>query len=142
MFARNAGIRAAFIPSSVCQCATSTTRSAFVHRFEGRSVTRVKRRNMATSSKIHLTGNEDVAFALKGLSSQSADTASELLQENHEKHHIFFNQSGFHVSICSAALFPAFTSRCMKSSKLTTSTESHSPPSPHHLRAERLARRT
>jgi hypothetical protein len=28
---------------------------------------------------------------------EMAVKASELLQENHERHHVFFNKSGFHV---------------------------------------------
>lgn len=52
---------------------------------------------MATASKIKLDPSFRPAFAVKDLKQEAADKASELLQENHEKHHIFFNQEGFHV---------------------------------------------
>ncbi|KAF2198855.1 hypothetical protein GQ43DRAFT_442976 [Delitschia confertaspora ATCC 74209] len=54
---------------------------------------------MATPSKIQLTADQDMGFGLKGISEESARTASQLLQENHERHHIFFNESGFHDHI-------------------------------------------
>jgi UDP-N-acetyl-D-mannosaminuronic acid transferase (WecB/TagA/CpsF family) len=54
---------------------------------------------MATASQIHLEASQKPAFYVEGLTEESARKASELLQENHDKHHIFFNQSGFHVSL-------------------------------------------
>lgn len=54
-------------------------------------------RTMATSSKIHLSPSQQPVFYLPGISSETADLTSELLQENHEKHHVFFNYAGFHV---------------------------------------------
>ncbi|KAF2649155.1 hypothetical protein K491DRAFT_698346 [Lophiostoma macrostomum CBS 122681] len=54
---------------------------------------------MATSSKIHLSASQRPEYYVAGLSQESADAASELLQENHEKHHIFFNRDGFHNHI-------------------------------------------
>lgn len=53
---------------------------------------------MATGSKVHLGASQQPQFYVKGLSAESAEKTSQLLQVNHEKHHIFFNQSGFHVS--------------------------------------------
>jgi hypothetical protein len=53
---------------------------------------------MATGSKVHLTASQQPEFYVKELTAESADKTSQLLQVNHEKHHIFFNQSGFHVS--------------------------------------------
>lgn len=55
-------------------------------------------RTMATSSKIHLSPDQKPTFYVPGITAETADSASELLQENHEKHHIFFNYAGFHVS--------------------------------------------
>jgi UDP-N-acetyl-D-mannosaminuronic acid transferase (WecB/TagA/CpsF family) len=52
---------------------------------------------MATASKVHLEASQKPEFYVEGLTEESAKKASELLQENHDKHHIFFNQSGFHV---------------------------------------------
>lgn len=54
---------------------------------------------MATGSKVHLDLAESPEFFVPGISKESAQKASELLQENHDKHHIFFNQSGFHNHI-------------------------------------------
>src|SRR3954470_23974897 len=57
-------------------------------------------RTMATSSKVKLSiAEHPLAFFLPGITVESANKASELLQENHEKHHIFFNKSGFHNHI-------------------------------------------
>ena len=52
---------------------------------------------MATASKIQLSASQPTAFSLQGRTDESAKKASELLQENHEKYHIFFNKEGFHV---------------------------------------------
>lgn len=59
---------------------------------------RVLIRGMATASSVKLDGGLRPEFSMGELSEESARVASELLQENHEKHHIFFNQGGFHVS--------------------------------------------
>lgn len=55
--------------------------------------------NMATPTKIHLTLNSTGIVKNQPPTEESAAKASELLQENHEKHHIFFNQEGFHNHI-------------------------------------------
>ncbi|GAB7349611.1 hypothetical protein MBLNU459_g0296t1 [Dothideomycetes sp. NU459] len=54
---------------------------------------------MATGSQVQLTLGEWPSFYLPGLAQEQATKTSALLQENHEKHHIFFNQSGFHNHI-------------------------------------------
>ncbi|KAJ9626409.1 hypothetical protein H2203_004041 [Taxawa tesnikishii (nom. ined.)] len=54
---------------------------------------------MATPSKVHLDVSESPEYHRPGITQESAKKASELLQENHEIHHIFFNQSGFHNHI-------------------------------------------
>lgn len=61
---------------------TSTTRSTYT---------------MATSSKVHLSPSQQPVFYVPGISAEAAEMTSELLQRNHEKHHIFFNYAGFHV---------------------------------------------
>jgi hypothetical protein len=53
-------------------------------------------RNMATPSKILLSTIEAPEYWTKPDPS-SAQKASELIQKNHDTHHIFFNDSGFHV---------------------------------------------
>ncbi|KAF2467859.1 uncharacterized protein BDR25DRAFT_291277 [Lindgomyces ingoldianus] len=55
----------------------------------------------ATASKIHLVPEllNKATFSVPGVSKESAETTNRLLQENHEKYHIFFNQSGFHNHI-------------------------------------------
>jgi hypothetical protein len=54
---------------------------------------------MATPSKIHLDISHQPTFSLPSINEAAAKKASELLQENHEKHHIFFNKAGFHVGL-------------------------------------------
>ncbi|CZS97033.1 related to HypA-like protein [Rhynchosporium agropyri] len=54
---------------------------------------------MASPSEIHLTAEDTGIFKIKDQDSTTAAKVSELLQENHEKHHIFFNHDGFHNHI-------------------------------------------
>lgn len=56
-------------------------------------------RTMASASKVQLSLGEWPEYYLKNITQDSATKASELLQENHEQHHIFFNNSGFHNHI-------------------------------------------
>lgn len=51
---------------------------------------------MATSSNVQLSLSDYGVFHTSGITKESAAKASEVLQDNHEHHHIFFNQSGFH----------------------------------------------
>ncbi|KAF4630723.1 hypothetical protein G7Y89_g7417 [Cudoniella acicularis] len=54
---------------------------------------------MATPSKVHLTVNDT---GIVKFTTQNEDTAvktSKLLQENHDKHHIFYTRDGFHNHI-------------------------------------------
>jgi hypothetical protein len=52
---------------------------------------------MATSSHIELSPQFRPENGVAKLTDDAAKKASELLQENHEKFHIFFNTDGFHV---------------------------------------------
>jgi UDP-N-acetyl-D-mannosaminuronic acid transferase (WecB/TagA/CpsF family) len=52
---------------------------------------------MATPNKIQLDIKHRPAFALAGLTEENARKASEMMQKNHDEHHIFFNKDGFHV---------------------------------------------
>jgi hypothetical protein len=54
---------------------------------------------MATPSKIQLSPSEKPEFWTSGMNDKSAAKASSLLQENHENHHVFFNDEGFHNHI-------------------------------------------
>jgi hypothetical protein len=54
---------------------------------------------MATPTKIRLDVSHQPTFCLPSMNEAAAKKASDLLQENHEKHHIFFNKSGFHVGL-------------------------------------------
>ncbi|KAL8923063.1 MAG: hypothetical protein Q9172_003309 [Xanthocarpia lactea] len=54
---------------------------------------------MATASKIQLSLDHCGEFHVPNIIAESAVTGSEVLQENHETHHIFFNESGFHNHI-------------------------------------------
>lgn len=53
---------------------------------------------MATSTKIALTGTEELSYAVTPLRKDSALKASLLLNENHKKHDIYMNDLGHHVS--------------------------------------------
>ncbi|TKA63034.1 hypothetical protein B0A49_09507 [Cryomyces minteri] len=54
---------------------------------------------MATPSKVELSLGERLEFYVPGITAESAEKTSELLQENHEKHHIFYNHDRFHNHI-------------------------------------------
>jgi hypothetical protein len=99
MFARFVHIKAAFNPSSLRS--TPARLSSIPTSIQGFKITSTKlyNRTMATSSKIHLTASQTPEFYVKGITDEAAKTTSELLQINHEKHHIFFNRSGFHNHI-------------------------------------------
>lgn len=51
---------------------------------------------MATAKKIVLSPTNDTGVWGTGVTEDSARTASEVLQEDLEKHHVFFNNMGFH----------------------------------------------
>ena len=57
-------------------------------------------RHMATASIVKLEAGQKPEFYVEGIGEESAEKASELLQKNHESHHIFFNRDGFHVCPC------------------------------------------
>jgi hypothetical protein len=63
---------------------------------------------MATATKIHLTPSEAGIFHAPGITVESAAKASEVLQENHDKFHIYYNDEGFHVT----TLIPQLTPNC------------------------------
>jgi hypothetical protein len=86
---------------------------------------------MATSSTVKLVTSEPPSFYKSPLSQEFANKTSQLLQENHEKHHIFFNDDGFHVC------FPSVNSEYRLHERLTLMTEPHRPSPPHHLRSRR-----
>ncbi|KAK4499969.1 hypothetical protein PRZ48_008155 [Zasmidium cellare] len=75
----------------------------FSHRVLRNIVTSTAKRNisrrMATASRIQLRSDQKPEYYRQGITSESTRTASELLQVNHERHHIFFNTSGFHNHI-------------------------------------------
>lgn len=50
---------------------------------------------MATAKKVHLTTSDTGVYSTK-LREDAARTASELLQDDMEKHHVFFNDMHFH----------------------------------------------
>lgn len=49
-----------------------------------------------SASQIKLSLDNPGVFHLPSVNGEAAAKASEVLQENHDSHHIFFNQSGFH----------------------------------------------
>jgi hypothetical protein len=70
----------------------------------------VGKRTMATANTIKLEPGQKAVFRREGITGEMVVKASELLQENHERHHVFFNRSGFHVRIfyCLNQHWPAF----------------------------------
>jgi hypothetical protein len=52
-------------------------------------------RNMATATRVKVTASDTGVFST-GVRADSAEAASEVLQENLEKDHIYFNLEGFH----------------------------------------------
>ncbi|KAI9784895.1 MAG: hypothetical protein M1816_000590 [Peltula sp. TS41687] len=54
---------------------------------------------MATASKVSLSLTDRGVFHCPGIIPESAKKASELLQENHDRTHIFFNEEGLHNHI-------------------------------------------
>jgi hypothetical protein len=78
---------------------------------------------MAVASKV-LVSTENVGiYHRPGITAESAEKVTELLQKNHDEHHIFFNLDGFHVH--DAAIY-----RCKE---LTQALESRGTPSPFSL---------
>lgn len=51
---------------------------------------------MATAKKIFLSSMTDTGVWSTGITDDSARMASEVLQEDLEKHHVYFNNMGFH----------------------------------------------
>lgn len=60
---------------------------------------RTRRRTMATATHIELTPATAGVYHAPDISTQSAQIGSQLLQENHEKWHMYFNRDGFHNHI-------------------------------------------
>ncbi|CEN60860.1 hypothetical protein ASPCAL07532 [Aspergillus calidoustus] len=72
------------------------------HRFSTATATSIKAfgtLNMAAARKVHLSPLTDSGIWSMGVTEGSAKTASEVLQEDLEKHHVFFNNMGFHNHI-------------------------------------------
>jgi hypothetical protein len=80
---------------------------------------------MATPYKIELDVKHKAAWQVPGLTEESAKKTSELLQRNHEDHHIFFNKEGFHVRPFSPTL-----STIAEHENRTTSSTTSSLPTP------------
>ena len=74
---------------------------------------------MASSTKILVTPSVGPEFAVPKLRGDSAERASKVLQENHDKHHITFNDAGFHsmLLLLQSAVQPAI--RLLRKSTLT-----------------------
>lgn len=80
--------------------ATLTARNSFgsiTAKQISRTFTSTHLLRMATSSRVKLDPSHRPVFAVPKLSQELADKVSGLLQTNHEEHHVFFNQEGFHV---------------------------------------------
>lgn len=53
-------------------------------------------RNMATATQIHLSTTNTGVYHVPNIKKSSAERASQVLQENHDRNHIHFNDDGFH----------------------------------------------
>ena len=69
------------------------THSRKTHSIPNRAYNRCA---MATAARIKLSLSTPGVFHVPNIAEESAAKASEVLQENHENHHIFFNKAGFH----------------------------------------------
>ncbi|CAF9922569.1 hypothetical protein IMSHALPRED_005705 [Imshaugia aleurites] len=61
----------------------------------------------ASASQVKLSSNHCGVFHVPSVTEESAAKASQVLQENHEKHHIFLNESGFHSTSATCTSSPA-----------------------------------
>ena len=61
----------------------------------------------ASASQVKLSSNHCGVFHVPSVTEESAAKASQVLQENHEKHHIFLNESGFHSTSAMCTSSPA-----------------------------------
>lgn len=77
-------------------------------------------RTMATGSRVQFDASQKPQYYVKGLTAESAEKTSQLLQVNHEKHHIFFNQSGFHVRLSSNSEEGLVTNRRLRTTSHIT----------------------
>ncbi|KAF9369496.1 hypothetical protein CPC16_004467 [Podila verticillata] len=61
-------------------------------------------RNSAKNIFLAQIPSKSISLALPGITKQARDTLAELLEENHYKHHCFFNSKGFHNHLTHAIL--------------------------------------
>ncbi|KAG0014616.1 hypothetical protein BGZ82_001711, partial [Podila clonocystis] len=61
-------------------------------------------RNSAKNLFVPQIPSKSISLALPGITKQARDTLAELLEENHHKHHCFFNAKGFHNHLTHAIL--------------------------------------
>jgi sulfur relay (sulfurtransferase) complex TusBCD TusD component (DsrE family) len=78
--------------SALARC---STRPSYINL----SVNICRKSTMATASHVKLTPSTAGIYHTPDITSQSAKVANELLQENHDKYHIFVNTDGFHNHI-------------------------------------------
>ena len=96
-------------PSSSSSSSFSSSRPAQVYiRYKDYRTQSVRHHTTmsASASQVKLSLDHSGVYHLPGLTQQSAAKASQLLQENHENHHIFFNRDGFHSKSADYLYFP------------------------------------
>lgn len=89
--------------------------------------------NMASAKKIQLSPQTDTGVWSTGVTEDSAQTASEVLQEDLEKHHVYFNDMGFHSKSNMHYHSP-------RTEVLTGQTRPHRSPHPNNLRPRCIAK--
>ena len=67
---------------------------------------------MATASKVKLSTADCGEYHVAGITAESAAKASELLQENHDRFHIFYHKSGFHSTSSTLHVVPPMHLLC------------------------------
>lgn len=87
--------------------------------------------NMASAKKIQLSPQTDTGVWSTGVVEDSARTASEVLQEDLEKHHVYFNDMGFHSMSNTAS---------QQGQVLMRQTRPYRPPYPNNLRPRCIAK--
>lgn len=73
--------------------------SAFISRKPSYPIRQSSNHTTMSASQVKLSLEDCGVFHLPSVSSEAAARASTVLQENHDNHHIFFSQSGFHNHI-------------------------------------------
>lgn len=79
-------------------CTISSTRARICHQQRKLAIP-FKLRAMATASHVELIPAVAGVYHVPRITTESAKIGSQLLQQNHDKNHMYFNEDGFHNHI-------------------------------------------